>query len=87
MSQRMYADQAEFIHTLFTVKGKQNIFGAQNFWDVLNRRTKAKVKRLGELSNQTCPMLNSCCDRSEHSSRRTVRATCWATELLCKQKI
>ena len=48
MSQRMYAESAEVIH-LFTVKGKRNIFGAHNFWDVMNRRTEAKVKRLSKL--------------------------------------
>lgn len=55
MSQRVYADQAEFIHTLFTVKGKQNIFGAHNFWDVLNQKTDAKVKRIGELLSILLP--------------------------------
>ena len=49
MSQRTYAENAEFVHSLFTVKGKQNIFGAHNFWDVMNRRTEAKVKRLSKL--------------------------------------
>ena len=49
MSQRMYADNAELVHSLFMVRGKKNIFGAHNFWDVLNRRIEAKVKRLGEL--------------------------------------
>lgn len=51
MAQRVYAEDAEFRHALFVVKGKRNIFGAHYFWDLINQRTEAKVKRLG---NQSC---------------------------------
>lgn len=56
MSQRMYAEDAEFIHTLFTVKGKQNIFGAHNSWDFLMRKSEAKIKSLGELPSASFTM-------------------------------
>ncbi|KAL3144033.1 hypothetical protein ABBQ32_003837 [Trebouxia sp. C0010 RCD-2024] len=46
MSQSMYADDAEFIHTFFTVNGKHNIFGAHNLWISLMRKSEAKIQRL-----------------------------------------
>lgn len=49
MSQTMYADHAEYVHTFFTVKGKHNIFGVHNLWVFLMRKSEAKIQRLGEL--------------------------------------
>ena len=43
----MYSDNAEFWHPLFVVKGKENIFGAHMFWSFINRKTNARVKRIG----------------------------------------
>ena len=43
----MYSEEAEFWHPLFIVKGKENIFGAHMFWSFINRKTNAKVKRIG----------------------------------------
>lgn len=46
-SQRMYAEDAEFWHPLFVVKGRKNIFGAHIFWSSINRRTNAHIQRIG----------------------------------------
>ena len=48
-SQKMYSDDAEFWHPLFIVKGRDNIFGAHMFWSFINRKTNARVKRIGRL--------------------------------------
>lgn len=45
----MYSDNAEFWHPLFIVRGRENIFGAHMFWSFINRKTEARVKRLGGL--------------------------------------
>lgn len=45
----MYSDDAEFWHPLFMVKGRDNIFGAHMFWAIINRKTHARVKRIGML--------------------------------------
>lgn len=67
----MYSDDAEFWHPLFVVKGKENIFGAHMFWSFINRKTHARVKRLG---------VHLCClqDKFLHeaSSLLTIRHEC-----------
>ena len=45
----MYSDDAEFWHPLFMVKGRNNIFGTHMFWAIINRKTHARVKRIGML--------------------------------------
>ena len=50
-TQKMYSETAEFWHPLFIVKGRQNIFGAHMFWSCINRKTNARVKRIGGLLN------------------------------------
>lgn len=47
----MYSEDAEFWHPLFVVKGKERIFGAHMFWSCINRKTSAKVKRIGIAGN------------------------------------
>ena len=47
LSQKMYSEDAIFYHPLFVVKGKENIFGAHMFWASINRKTDARVKRIG----------------------------------------
>ena len=49
-SQTMYSEDAEFWHPLFIVRGKENIFGAHMFWSFINRKTNAKVKRIGAVT-------------------------------------
>lgn len=48
-AQRVYHDQADFWHILFVVKGKRNIFGAHYLWNLINSKTEASIKRLGDL--------------------------------------
>ena len=45
----MYSSDAEFWHPLFIVKGRDNMFGAHMFWSFINRKTNARVKRIGRL--------------------------------------
>jgi hypothetical protein len=49
----MYSEEAEFWHPLFIVRGKENIFGAHMFWSFINRKTNAKVKRIGNVQVYT----------------------------------
>lgn len=48
-TQKMYSENAEFWHPLFIVRGRENIFGAHMFWSCINRKTSARVKRIGRL--------------------------------------
>ena len=50
-AQKMYSETAEFWHPLFMVQGRNNIFGAHMFWSCINRKTNARVKRIGRLPN------------------------------------
>ena len=57
----MYSEEAIFYHPLFVVKGKENIFGAHMFWASINRKTDARVKRIGiDASQAYAPLIAGC---------------------------
>ena len=47
MVNSFYAEDAEYQHVLYSVKGRDNIFGIIHAWAIANRYVKYNIKRIG----------------------------------------